>query len=166
MPQRLLPLVLTGATLMAALLVLAWRLRPVKEPRLTAIERQIVALVPAYFGGSLTLLLLNLFLAEPIPLAPIKAVLSGMAFMTLGATVWGWCYVWGAFFFLLAIVVTFCAVGTAGAGRRLAGVPDGVRNPPALDAMNPITAAGARCEWCRPHCWTPPSDHRAETPHP
>ena len=55
-----------------------------------------MALVPAYYGGSLALLLLNRFLPEPIPLAPVKAVLSGMGFATLGATVWGWCYVWGA----------------------------------------------------------------------
>jgi hypothetical protein len=80
----------------------------VKEPRLTAVERQIVALVPAYYGGSLAVLVLNLFLPEPIPLAPVKAVLSGMAFVTLGATVWGWCYVWGIFFFVLAVVITFC----------------------------------------------------------
>jgi tRNA A-37 threonylcarbamoyl transferase component Bud32 len=100
---------LLGAGMVATMLALAWRLRPVREPRLTAVERQIVALVPAYYGGSLVLLVLNLFLPEPIPLAPVKAVLSGMAFMTLGATVWGWCYAWGVFFFLLALVISFCA---------------------------------------------------------
>jgi tRNA A-37 threonylcarbamoyl transferase component Bud32 len=100
---------LMGGGMVAAMLALAWWLRPVREPRLTAVERQIVALVPAYYGGSLALLVLNLFLADPIPLAPVKAVLSGMAFMTLGATVWGWCYVWGACFLLLAVVITFCA---------------------------------------------------------
>jgi hypothetical protein len=106
--QQTLPLLLMGFGMVAGMLAVAWRLRPIHEPRLTAVERQIVALVPAYYGGSLVVLLLNLLLPEPIPLAPIKAVLSGMVFVTLGATVWGWCYVWGAFFFALALVITFC----------------------------------------------------------
>src|SRR5579885_515576 len=90
--SRPLPLLLLGGGMVAGMLTLARWLRPVKEPRLTAVERQIVALVGAYYGGSLALMVLNLFLPEPIPLAPVKAVLSGMAFITLGATVWGWCY--------------------------------------------------------------------------
>jgi serine/threonine-protein kinase len=104
-----LPMLALGAMMVAAMLALAALLRPIKEPRLTAAERQILALVPAYYGGSLALLVLNLFLPEPMPLAPVKAVLSGMAFVTLGATIWGWCYVWGALFFLLAVGLTFCA---------------------------------------------------------
>ena len=65
--------------------------------------------MPAYYGGFLTLVVLNLFLQEPIPLAPYLAVLSGMGFITLGATIWGWFYMWGAFFFGLAVLMTFCA---------------------------------------------------------
>jgi hypothetical protein len=49
--------------------------------------------------------LVNQFLDRPAPLAPFLAVLSGVAFMTLGASVWGWFYVWGAAFFGLAIVI-------------------------------------------------------------
>jgi tRNA A-37 threonylcarbamoyl transferase component Bud32 len=108
-PRRPLSLFLNGAVMVGVMLALARWLRPMKEPRLTAAERQIVALVPAYYGGSLALLLLNLLLPQPIPLAPVKAVLSGMVFVTLGATIWGWFYVWGAFFFLLALVLTWCA---------------------------------------------------------
>jgi hypothetical protein len=107
--RRPLPMVLLGGGMFTGMLALAWWLRPIHEPRLTAVERQIVALVPAYYGGSLALLLLNLILPEPIPLAPVKAVLSGMVFATLGATVWGWCYVWGAYFCALAVVIVFCA---------------------------------------------------------
>jgi serine/threonine-protein kinase len=103
-----LPLFLLGAGMVGAMLGIAWYLRPIHEPRLTAVERQIVALVPAYYSGSLALLVMNLFRQDPIPLAPVKAVLSGMVFITLGATVWGWCYVWGAFFFLLAIALPAC----------------------------------------------------------
>ena len=106
--RQALPLLLLGAGMVTGMLAVAKWLRPIHEPRLTAVERQIVALVPAYYGGSLALLLLNLFLPEPMSLAPVKAVMSGMVFVTLGATVWGWCYVWGAFFFLLAIALTFC----------------------------------------------------------
>jgi serine/threonine-protein kinase len=107
--RRPLPMVLMGGCMFAAMLALAHWLRPIHEPRLTAVERQIVALVPAYYGGSLALLLLNLLLPEPIPLAPVKAVFSGMVFATLGATVWGWCYVWGVYFCALAVVIAFCA---------------------------------------------------------
>jgi serine/threonine-protein kinase len=107
--RRTLPMLLMGGGMIAAMLALARWLRPIDEPRLTAVERQVIALVPAYYGGSLALLLLNLLLPEPIPLAPVKAVLSGMAFATLGATVWGWCYVWGAYFCALAMLITFCA---------------------------------------------------------
>src|SRR5262249_25771906 len=106
--QRALPLFLLGAGMMGAMLALAWRFRPIHEPRLTAVERQIVALGPAYYSASLALLVVNVFRPEPIPLAPVKAVLSGMLFVTLGATVWGWCYAWGAFFFLLAVVLPAC----------------------------------------------------------
>src|SRR5439155_13112272 len=102
--RRPLPLFLLGAGMVGTMLALAWYFRPIHEPRLTAVERQIVALVPAYYSGSLALLVINLFRQEPIPLAPVKAVLSGMVFVTLGATVWGWCYVLGGFLVLLALV--------------------------------------------------------------
>jgi hypothetical protein len=90
------------------MLWLAVRLRPVKEPGLTPAERHIWALVPGYFGAYLGLFLLTFLLPEPLPLAPILALLSGMGFVTLGATVWGWFYVWGAAFFALALVISVC----------------------------------------------------------
>jgi serine/threonine protein kinase len=104
-----LPILLTKATQIGAMLWLARRLRPVKEPHMTPAERQIWALVPGYFGAYLTLVILDLFLKEPLPLAPLLAVLSGMGFVSLGATIWGWFYVWGAAFFLLAVVIVFCS---------------------------------------------------------
>jgi hypothetical protein len=45
-----------------------------------------------------------------VPVAPILAVMSGMAFVTLGASIWGWWYVWGGAFFGLAL--TMAATGT------------------------------------------------------
>jgi hypothetical protein len=85
------------------------RLRPVKQRGMTAAERQIWTLVPAYYGGFLALVVANLFLREhAIPLAPVLAVLSGMGFATLGATIWGWFYVWAGAFFALAVLMTWC----------------------------------------------------------
>ena len=106
---RMAALLVTAAAQLGVMFLLAARLRPVKEPRLTAAERQILAIVPGYYGGTLALWVLNLLLPTPIPMAPVKAILSGMGFMTLGATIWGWFYVWGAFFFLLALGMTFAA---------------------------------------------------------
>src|SRR5262249_36783845 len=74
-------------------------------PAMTAAERQIWSLVPGYYGGFLTLVLINAVLREPIPLGPVLALLSGMGFATFGATIWGWFYVWGAAFFLLALLI-------------------------------------------------------------
>jgi hypothetical protein len=76
---------------------------------MTSAERQIWSLVPAYYGSFLALLVVNCFLREPVPLAPMLAVLSGMGFTTLGATIWGWFYVWGATFFVLAVLIVLGA---------------------------------------------------------
>ncbi len=103
--QQWLAMLLTKTVQVAVMLLLAWRLRPVKECGMTAAERQIWTLLPGYYGGFLTLVVVNWFLTEPIPLAPALAVMSGMGFTSLGATIWGWFYVWGVGFFLLAIVI-------------------------------------------------------------
>jgi hypothetical protein len=98
-------IVVTKCCQVALMLVLAVRLRPVKDRGMTAAERQIWTLVPAYYGGFAALLVVNCFLDEPLPLAPVLAVLSGMGFATLGATIWGWFYVWGLSFFCLAVLI-------------------------------------------------------------
>jgi hypothetical protein len=103
-----LPILMTKLVQVGIMLLLAARLRPIKEPELTAAERQIWTLVPGYYGGFLALIVVNQFLAEPLPLAPVLAVLSGMGFATLGATIWGWFYVWALGFFALAVVMVFC----------------------------------------------------------
>jgi hypothetical protein len=105
------PLVLlTKLAQIAVMLFLAVRLRPLKQRGMTAAERQIWTLVPAYYGGFLALVVANHFLRDrAIPLAPVLAVLSGMGFATLGATIWGWFYVWAVAFFALAVLMTWCA---------------------------------------------------------
>ncbi len=99
------PILLTKAVQVAFMLYLVVRFRPLSERDLTSGERQIWALVPAYYGGFLIVLVVNWFLDSPVPVAPFLAVMSGMAFVTLGATIWGWLYVWGLAFFGLAIVI-------------------------------------------------------------
>jgi serine/threonine protein kinase len=81
---------------------------PLRTP-MTAAERQIWVLVPAYYGAFLTLMVLNAMLSEPLPLPPILAVLSGMGFYALGPTIWGWFYAWGAAFFVLAVLLALAA---------------------------------------------------------
>jgi len=104
-PWKWLAMIATKLGQVAVMLILAMRLRPVKESSLTSAERQIWTLVPGYYGGFLTLLLINAFLERPIPLAPALSVLSGMGFATLGATIWGWLYVWALLFFVLAVLI-------------------------------------------------------------
>jgi serine/threonine-protein kinase len=103
-----LPILLTKLVQIALMLYLAVRLRPVQGAGMTPIERQVWTLVPAYYGGFLALVVVNWCLDEPLPMAPVLAVMSGMGFGTLGATVWGWFYVWGVGFFALAVLMVQC----------------------------------------------------------
>ncbi|MFO0928892.1 MAG: serine/threonine-protein kinase [Gemmataceae bacterium] len=115
------PILLTKVGQVALMVILAVRLRPRPEldgsagpdlPRtaaMTAAERQIWSLVPGYYGSFLTLLVINTVRGEVVPLAPVLAVLSGMGFATLGATIWGWFYVWAGAFFLLALLIALAA---------------------------------------------------------
>jgi serine/threonine protein kinase len=116
-----LPMLATKVGQVALMLFLAVRLRPIKEPGLTAAERQIWTLVPGYYGAFLTLLTVNYFLQPPIPVAPVLAILSGMGFASLGATIWGWLYVWALFFFVLAVFIALCPL-VAGFGLTILGL--------------------------------------------
>ena len=109
--RRLTAIMLTKLVQVGVMLFLAVRLRPVRERGMTAVERQVWNLVPAYYGGFLSLLVVNHFLKEPLPMAPVLAVLSGMGFTTLGATIWGWFYTWGAAFFFLAMLMVCLPFG-------------------------------------------------------
>jgi hypothetical protein len=112
-----LAIIATKAVQVSVMLLLAVRLRPLQDsagarhekPAMTAAERQIWSLVPGYYGSFLTLVLINRFLSEPVPMAPILAILSGMGFASLGAMIWGWLYVWAVFFFALALLIVLCA---------------------------------------------------------
>ena len=110
-PHRLWAMLLTKLVQVGVMLFLAVRLRPFKERGMTAVERQVWNLVPAYYGAFLSLVIVNLFLSEPLKLAPVLAVLSGMGFATLGASVWGWFYAWAAAFFALAVLMVCLPFG-------------------------------------------------------
>ena len=121
--QRWLPMFLTKTVQIAVMLILAVRLRPLKETGLTVAERQIWTLVPAYYGAYLALAAVNGYIhlfgdKRTIPLAPVLAVLSGMGFASLGASIWGWFYVWALFFFVLATL----SVAAAPYGLTLVGL--------------------------------------------
>ncbi len=109
--HRWLPTLATKIVQVAIMLYLAVRLRPVKERGMTAVERQIWNLVPAYYGGFISLVIVNHFLDKPVPLAPVLAVLSGMGFASLGATIWGSFYVWSLAFFALAVFMVCVPFG-------------------------------------------------------
>jgi len=106
-PRSLLPILFTKLVQIGAMLEIARRFRPVKDRGMTATERQIWMLLPGYYAGFLTLVLLNLLRAEPLPVAPILAIMSGMGFATLGAGFWGWFSVWSLGFFGLALLMAF-----------------------------------------------------------
>ena len=103
------PIFLTKLVQVAVMLFIALRFRPRGESRLTAVERQIWSLIPAYFAGFIAIVAVREFLglsAKELPLAPLLAVLGGMVFITLGSTMWGWFYLWGGGFFALAVAIS------------------------------------------------------------
>jgi hypothetical protein len=102
--HRWLPMLLTKAAQVAIMLLLAWRLRPIKDTGITAAERQIWTLIPAYYSSYAALVVVNRFLAEPLPMGPVLSVLSGMGFVMLGTSIWGRFYLWALGFFVLAII--------------------------------------------------------------
>jgi tRNA A-37 threonylcarbamoyl transferase component Bud32 len=109
----------TKVVQVAVMVLLVIRFRPFTERWLTSAERQIWALVPAYYGGFITAVCCNACLDQPVPLAPFLAVMSGMGFVTLGATIWGALHLAGVGFFVLALAVAW--TGTP-VGMLLLGV--------------------------------------------
>jgi serine/threonine-protein kinase len=108
-PERRGPIFFVKLIQVAVMLFIALRFRPRGESRLTAVERQIWSQIPAYFAGFLAIVAVREFLGlkdKELPLAPLLAVLSGMVFITLGSTMWGWFYLWGGGFFALAVAIS------------------------------------------------------------
>jgi hypothetical protein len=102
---RLVELIGLGAVL--------WHLRRQWYPPRGAPARQLWSLGLGYMAGSLVLLIVTYLLA-PADVAfndsrvyPPMAVLTGLLFIMLGSSYWGYCYVIGAAFLTLAILSTF-----------------------------------------------------------
>jgi hypothetical protein len=98
----------TKAAQVGVMLAAVLKLRPQEAGPLTAVERQVWSLIPGYYGGFLTLFLVNRLLPQPVPAAPVLAILSGMGFASLGGVIWGWFYLHAALFFLLAAALVLC----------------------------------------------------------
>jgi serine/threonine protein kinase len=99
------PVMMAKLAQVAVMLFLLWRMRPTGTVAFEAGERQILALVPGYYGGFLTIWAIAWIWDLQRLMAPMLAVISGLAFMTLGASIWGVLYIWGAGFFGLAVVL-------------------------------------------------------------
>ncbi len=88
-----------------------WHLRHQWYPPRGAPARQLWSLGLGYMAGSVVLLIVTYLLA-PVGVAfddsrvyPPMAVLTGLLFIMLGSSYWGYCYVIGAAFLTLAIVI-------------------------------------------------------------
>ncbi|CAN5485394.1 serine/threonine-protein kinase [soil metagenome] len=87
--------------------LLFWFKRPTGTAAFEAGERQILARVPGYYGSFLTVAIIAWLWDREELLAPMLAVMSGMAFTTLAVSIWSLLYLWGGAFFVLAIVLAY-----------------------------------------------------------
>jgi tRNA A-37 threonylcarbamoyl transferase component Bud32 len=91
--------------------VLWWKRREWFPPR-GAPARQLLSLWSGYMAGSLTLLVVAYLLTpagatfDDFVVYPPMAVLGSLAFMTFGSSYWGYCYLIGAVFLALAVMMT------------------------------------------------------------
>jgi serine/threonine protein kinase len=92
--------------------VLLWVLRRQWYPVRGAAARQLLSLWLGYMAGSVVLLAITNLLTPPgvafddFRAYPPMAVLASLLFMMLGSSYWGYCYLIGSIFLVLAIVMT------------------------------------------------------------
>jgi serine/threonine-protein kinase len=90
-----------------------WSLRSRWYPPRGAPARQLFSLWSGYMAGSLVLLTVTWLLTptgaefNDFLAYPAMAVLASLLFMMLGSSYWGYCYLLGAVFLALAILMTF-----------------------------------------------------------
>ena len=96
----------------AAMGIVLWRLRRDWYPPRGAPARQLWSLWIGYMTGSLVLLATGYLTTPPgsefneLLLYPPMAVLGSLAFIMLGSSYWGYCYVMGGAFLALALAMT------------------------------------------------------------
>jgi hypothetical protein len=90
-----------------------WGMRREWFPPRGAPARQLLSLWLGYVAGSLTLILVAYLLTptgatfNDFAAYPPMAVLASLLFMMLGSSYWGYCYLIGSVFLVLAILMTF-----------------------------------------------------------
>jgi hypothetical protein len=106
------------------MVVVFWARRADWYPPRGAAARQLWALWIGYLAGTVALVVID-FLQHPrgvpyygLGAYPAMAVLASLAFMMLGASYWGYCYLIGGVFLLLAVAMTWWPL----AGPLLFGV--------------------------------------------
>jgi serine/threonine protein kinase len=96
----------------AAMGALFWIRRDVWYPPRGAPARQLAAVWLGYLAGSIVLLVVDYLQApagrpyDGLDAYPSMAVLASLAFMILGSSYWGYCYLIGGLFLVLAIALT------------------------------------------------------------
>lgn len=96
----------------AAMLAVFWPRRADWFPPRGAAARQLWSIWLGYLAGSSTLLVVDYLLSTPgepffgLRAYPPMAVLASLAYFMLGASYWGYCYLIGGLFLLLAVAMT------------------------------------------------------------
>jgi hypothetical protein len=96
----------------AAMLAAFWPRRREWYPPRGAAARQLWSIWLGYLAGSMTLYLVDYFLAPPgrafygLGAYPAMAVLASLVFIMLGSNYWGYCYLIGGLFLVLALAMT------------------------------------------------------------
>ena len=112
-PSRLNGLVTIRILEVVVLGCVLWILRHQWYPPRGVPARQLWSLGLGYMASSLVLLFTTFLLSprgtvfEDFRVYPSLAVLTGLLFVVLGSSYWGYCYIIGAMFLLLAIVISF-----------------------------------------------------------
>jgi predicted Ser/Thr protein kinase len=97
----------------AAMGAVFWPRRREWFPPRGAAARQLCSIWLGYLGGSLVLFLVDYLMAPPgdpfygLSAYPPMAVLASLTFMVLGSSYWGYCYLIGGLFLVLAVAMTF-----------------------------------------------------------
>jgi serine/threonine-protein kinase len=108
------PLLLVPAAQVGRLVCLGalfWRFRPTGLLPASAAERLMWAVWAGYMATCLVIaqtyrMVGGWDVALELNLYPMLAAVTGMAFLVLGASYWGWCYAFGLAFYVLAYVMT------------------------------------------------------------
>jgi hypothetical protein len=104
-----------------------WRFRASRLPVTNAATKQVWSLWIGFLIACFLVVLVSQLLIGVEPfydcfLYPYFAILSGLGFVAMGSSHWGWCYAFGSAFFGLAALLPFCpSAGPLAFGALWAG---------------------------------------------